>query len=114
MISGLELAHKQQIVHRDLKPSNIMHCKTGDGSAIYKIIDFGIARIDMSPEREARALTRTDAILGSPTYMSPEQCRGERGDYRCDVYSLGCIMYECVSGKPPFQGETFCKPCTST
>ena len=106
VLSGIEHAHQQQIVHRDLKPSNIMHCKTLDGSAVYKIIDFGIARIDLGQEKEGKTLTGTGKILGSPIYISPEQCRGERGDNQSDIYSLGCIMYECISGKPPFQGET--------
>lgn len=104
--SGLIHAHEHNIVHRDLKPSNIMICTGTDGKSVYKLIDFGIARMDMSPERAARTLTRTNAVLGSPIYISPEQCRGERGDFRSDIYSLGVIMYECIDGKSPFHGDT--------
>ena len=103
--SGLEHAHQKRIVHRDLKPSNIMICKNAAASADVKIIDFGIARIELSAEQASKTITRTGAILGSPLYMSPEQCRGERGDYRSDIYMLGCIMFECIAGHPPFQGD---------
>jgi serine/threonine protein kinase len=105
VLSGLEYAHQHKIAHRDLKPSNIMHCKDIDGRSLFKIIDFGIARLDLNPEQVARTLTRTDTILGSPVYMSPEQCRGLRGDHLSDIYSLGCIMHECIEGNPPFAGE---------
>ena len=109
VLQGMEQAHHSGIVHRDLKPSNIMHCKDSDGRDIYKIIDFGIARIQESAAASVtggHTLTRTDAILGSPLYMSPQQCRGERGDERSDIYALGCIMYECIAGEPPFKGES--------
>jgi serine/threonine protein kinase len=110
VLHGMEEAHKSGIVHRDLKPSNIMHCKDADGQDLYKIIDFGIARIQEEGAAAAttggHTLTRTDAILGSPLYMSPQQCRGERGDERSDIYAIGCIMYECIAGEPPFKGES--------
>lgn len=106
VLCGLEHAHKENIVHRDLKPANIMRCVESDGTVLYKIIDFGIARINLNPEEHAKTLTKSNAILGSPHYISPEQCRGQRGDFLSDIYSLGCIMYECIIGHPPFQGET--------
>ncbi len=109
LMDGMEEAHRNGIVHRDLKPSNIMHCQDADGRDLYKIIDFGIARIQEAGAAAVtggHTLTRTDAILGSPLYMSPQQCRGERGDERSDIYSIGCIMYECIAGEPPFKGES--------
>lgn len=109
ILHGMDEAHRNGIVHRDLKPSNIMHCKDADGQDLYKIIDFGIARIQEAGQAAVtggHTLTRTDAILGSPLYMSPQQCRGERGDERSDIYSIGCIMYECIAGEPPFRGES--------
>ena len=106
LLSGLEHAHNEKIVHRDLKPSNIMRCKDVDGNDIYKIIDFGIAKIDVAAEMPSHTLTRTDSILGSPLYISPEQCSGQRGTASSDLYAVGCMMYECVSGKPPLQGES--------
>jgi hypothetical protein len=105
VLSGLKQAHDQKIVHRDLKPSNIMltHAETGVLSA--KIIDFGIANFDEDVD-PSLAATRTQALIGSPDYMSPEQCRGEKADARSDIYAMGCIMYECVSGKRPFATES--------
>lgn len=103
--AGLEHAHNQGIAHRDLKPSNIMICNDGQ-SRVCKIIDFGIARIELNPELAAKTITRADAFLGSPLYMSPEQCRGVRGNFRSDIYMLGCIMYECIAGNTPFSGDS--------
>ena len=105
VFSGLAYAHQNNIAHRDLKPSNIMLCKNSAENTVAKIIDFGIAR-QLAPQAPENALTRTNALLGSPPYISPEQCRGQRGDRQSDIYSLGCIMYECLSGKQPYSGET--------
>lgn len=105
VLDALKHAHSLKIVHRDLKPSNIMHCKDGNGKDKYKIIDFGIAKFDLSLEQATKTLTCTDAVLGSPAYISPEQCRGGRGDALSDIYSMGCIMYECITGSVPFAGD---------
>ncbi|MCA9804446.1 MAG: serine/threonine protein kinase [Cyanobacteria bacterium HKST-UBA02] len=99
--SGMSHAHQNGVVHRDLKPANIVLSRQEDGTTRAIVIDFGIARME-----EGGALTRTDAIVGSPLYMSPEQVRGEEVDARADIYSLGCIMFECLTGRPPFQGAT--------
>ena len=104
---GLAYAHKMGIIHRDIKPSNIMLINGvplgADGSV--KIVDFGIAKFTTAEQTEAQALTRTGEIIGSPFYMSPEQCSGSRVDHRSDVYSLGCVMFEALTGAPPLMGE---------
>lgn len=105
ILDGLEHAHAAKIVHRDLKPGNIMLCKNENGIEL-KLIDFGIAKIDSAAGVDPLAITKTMALIGSPDYMSPEQCRSEAVDQRSDIYSLACIMYECIVGVPPFKSET--------
>lgn len=105
---GLGAAHERGIIHRDLKPSNIM-LKSPHGESTQptaKIVDFGIAKLVQSSEESGQALTRTGEIFGSPFYMSPEQCLGAGVDHRSDIYSLGCVMFEALTGFPPFMGET--------
>ncbi|HZC67835.1 MAG TPA: serine/threonine-protein kinase, partial [Nitrospirales bacterium] len=92
---ALDHAHSQGVVHRDIKPGNIMFTKDG----IAKITDFSIARITTSTK------TRTDVIIGTPSYMSPEQVTGEKVDGRSDLFSLGVVLYELLTGERPFQGE---------
>ena len=94
---ALDTMHKHGVVHRDLKPENIMVC---EGDRI-KIIDFGIAM-----KEDARRLTFTDvSLLGTPDYISPEQVKGQRGDQRSDIYALGAMLYEMLTGQPPFTGS---------
>src|SRR5215212_7587674 len=93
---GLSFAHQQDIVHRDVKPSNIMVMKGG----IAKITDFGIARLPNSAVK-----TMTGLILGSPRYMSPEQVIGKSIDARSDIFSLGVVLYEALTGVAPFDGD---------
>ncbi len=99
---GLQAAHEAGIVHRDLKPSNIIIALDDKEDEIVKVIDFGIARLADDLEETAGRITRTSSILGTPNYMSPEQCMGKRADYRSDIYSLGCLLYEMLCGHPPF------------
>ncbi len=104
-VDALRHAHNKGVVHRDLKPSNVMLVKDHDTNAeMVKIIDFGIAKVD---EADSQRLTETGEVFGSPLYMSPEQCRGERLDERSDMYSLGCMFYELLTGKAPFVGVDF-------
>ena len=93
---GLAYAHEHGIVHRDVKPSNIMVVRDGH----VKITDFGIARMASSSVR-----TQTGMVLGSPKYMSPEQVMGKLTDQRSDIFSLGVMLYEMLTGQPPFAGE---------
>ncbi len=94
---GLAEAHRLGVVHRDLKPQNIMIDEEGDA----KIMDFGIARWV-----EAPGVTQTGVMIGTPDYLSPEQAEGEEADHRADIYSLGVILYEMVTGSVPFKGDT--------
>lgn len=103
LLDGLSEAHKHNIVHRDLNSKNIVLVQDM-GKIQPKIIDFGISRIEEDNSMAATALTGTGKLLGNPTYMSPEQCSGKIAIFSSDIYSLGCLMYECLSGNHPFQG----------
>ncbi len=96
VLKSMTEAHKAGLVHRDLKPANIMMAQMGGDEPVVKVLDFGCARTQDS------SLTAAGTALGTPQYMSPEQCMGEQLDGRSDLYSLGVIMYRCVVGKLPF------------
>jgi len=94
---GLDYAHRMGVIHRDIKPSNLMVSENG----VLKIMDFGIARV-----RGSQRLTRSGSIVGTLAYMAPEQLRGEEGDESSDLYSLAIVLYEMLSGAPPFSADS--------
>ncbi len=98
---ALQYAHSRDLIHRDIKPSNIFIERTGEGSKA-RLMDFGMAK----PINTNLELTPAGFVLGSPAYMSPEQCTGQKLDCRSDVYSLSCVLYECLSGRKLFIGES--------
>ena len=104
--AGLDHAHSKGVIHRDLKPSNLFLCPLEEGAFVVKLVDFGIAKISEAPGEAAQNLTRTGEVFGSPLYMSPEQCAGKPLDARSDLYSLGCLMYEVLTGRRPLVGDT--------
>src|SRR5439155_804116 len=96
--AALEFSHRHGIIHRDIKPGNVMLTLTGQ----VKVMDFGIARALASG---ATTMTQTSAVIGTAQYLSPEQARGEPVDARSDVYDTGCVLYELLTGQPPFVGD---------
>lgn len=105
-------AHGEGIVHRDLKPSNIMCSPGQNGKLDVKVVDFGLAKITGRDDVGMIELTKTGDCYGSPPYMSPEQCTAKTVDYRADIYSLGCILYECIAGKTPFVANSIYETLT--
>lgn len=99
VLSALSYSHRMSIVHRDIKPANVM--VTADGSI--KVMDFGIAR---ALADSAATMTQTQAVVGTAQYLSPEQARGESVDVRSDLYSTGCLLFELLTGRPPFVGDS--------
>jgi serine/threonine protein kinase len=104
---ALSAAHAAGIIHRDLKPENIF-LTIREGSADFvKVLDFGIAKTTEAEEARDRRLTSPGMAMGTPEYMAPEQAAGRAADERCDVYALGAILYEMLTGVPPYQGDNF-------
>lgn len=97
VLSALDYSHRQGIIHRDIKPANVMLTPAGQ----VKVMDFGIARA-----LSDASMTQTAAVIGTAQYLSPEQARGEQVDARSDIYSTGCLLYELLTGRPPFIGES--------
>ena len=98
-LAALDYSHRHGIVHRDIKPANVMLTRGGE----VKVMDFGIAR---ALADSGQTMTQQSAVLGTAHYLSPEQARGEVVDSRSDLYSTGCLLYELLTGRPPFTGES--------
>src|SRR4051812_12054460 len=104
---ALSLAHEEGIFHRDLKPANVWLGQDEDGRLLVKLLDFGIARSSKPFRTRSPFATSKDMVLGTPSYMSPEQARGlDSLDYRCDLWALSVVAYEALTKKIPFEGET--------
>jgi serine/threonine protein kinase len=103
--NALAHAHKKEVLHRDVKPSNIMLVASDDDPDFVKIVDFGLAKL-AALTGEFHKLTKTGEVFGSPVYMSPEQCTGKKLDGRTDIYSMGVVMFETLTGRPPFKERT--------
>jgi serine/threonine protein kinase len=98
-------AHAHKIIHRDIKPGNIMVVNTANETDVVKIFDFGFAKLLEKPGRKVQALTQLGDVLGTPLYMSPEQSAGKTLDSRSDIYAVGCVMYEALTGRAPLIGD---------
>jgi serine/threonine protein kinase len=105
---ALGAAHAKGVIHRDMKPENCFRIERSGNPDFIKVLDFGIAKVTSEdPNETAGRLTSTGMIFGTPTYMSPEQAQGQRVDHRSDIYALGVILYELLTGKVPFSADNF-------
>jgi serine/threonine protein kinase len=109
VLSGLATLHRKRIIHRDMKPSNVFLSKEEDGTEVVKILDFGVSKFHVLEQEGVRDLTSTGTILGTPSYMSPEQARGflKELDRRTDTYACGMILYRSLAGLNPFRGNNY-------
>ncbi|MDR0849693.1 MAG: Stk1 family PASTA domain-containing Ser/Thr kinase [Propionibacteriaceae bacterium] len=99
VLEALDYSHRNGIIHRDIKPANVMLTSAGQ----VKVMDFGIAR---AVSDTAASMTQTASVIGTPQYLSPEQIRGDQVDRRSDIYATGCLLYELLTGRPPFEGDS--------
>ncbi|MCP4602435.1 MAG: serine/threonine protein kinase [Proteobacteria bacterium] len=107
ILSALVAAHEKGIIHRDMKPGNVFLFKDAQGRQVVKLLDFGIAKIQGALLEGDQGLTKTGTVLGTPHYMSPEQARGKPIDARIDVWAVGVMMYEMLSGQLPYTGKSY-------
>ena len=113
-IEALAEAHAAGVVHRDLKPGNLFLARRADGSRRVKVLDFGISKALTGSSVEELSLTKTAALIGSPLYMAPEQMRSAKDvDTRADIWSLGAMLYEMLTGEPPYTGESIPQLCAA-
>lgn len=112
VMRALEAAHRRGIVHRDMKPANCFMVRRSDGIDQVKVFDFGIAKVKDLNAEGTSGLTQTGAIFGTAKYMAPEQARGEKVDHRTDIYALGVMMFELLTGRVPFLGDNFMQVLT--
>lgn len=106
LVSAVRAAHARGVVHRDLKPANVFLAEDDDGARIVTLLDFGLAKLVATDDDAAEKLTRTGAMLGTPRYMSPEQLLGEPATPASDVWSIGVLAFECLTGARPLEGKT--------
>ena len=104
VVRGLAAAHERGVVHRDVKPANIFLARMPDGDTKVKLLDFGIAKLQR-PGR--RPLTSRASVFGTARYMSPEQAKGQEVDGRSDIYAVGVVLYEMLTGQAPFESDNF-------
>jgi serine/threonine protein kinase len=110
--SALDEAHRHGIIHRDLKPSNLFCVQRSDGTLAIKVVDFGISKVTGEAASLEQGITITGHIIGSPSYMSPEQMKTpNRIDHRSDIWQLGVVLYECLTGHLPFPASTYAEIC---
>jgi tRNA A-37 threonylcarbamoyl transferase component Bud32 len=109
VLSGLATLHRKRIIHRDMKPSNVFLSRDEDGTEVVKILDFGVSKFHILEQEGVKDLTSTGTILGTPSYMSPEQARGflKELDQRTDTYACGMILYRTLAGLNPFRGNNY-------
>jgi len=105
VLAGLAAAHGANVIHRDLKPDNVFLTELPRVSDVVKLLDFGVAKLTESPWDEH--LTQTGVVMGTPAYMAPEQARGESADARSDLYAVGCLIFEALTGRPPFIANNY-------
>ena len=108
---ALEAAHREGIIHRDLKPENLWIARPKHGEPFMKVLDFGIAKL--VAEQDTVNITKTGTVMGTPQFMSPEQCTGRGVDHRTDIYALGVILFRIYCGKLPFEGESVAEVMTA-
>jgi len=105
VLGALQASHAAGVVHRDLKPDNVFLVEVAGVRDVVKLLDFGVAKLYDAPGRDA--LTQTGTVMGTPAYMAPEQARGEQADRRSDLYAVGCLLFEALTGRPPFMGDNY-------
>src|SRR5262249_22007757 len=106
LCEGLKAAHEYGVIHRDLKPENMIISKNDKGKPVVKVLDFGLAKVSRNDLADPNTLTVKGAVLGTLGYMSPEQLMGEEADERSDIFAVGVLVVEALTGQRPFHGKT--------